>query len=378
MPLLPDDIIRCILFHCDGVTTVNLLCAGSRVLAAVAERDIVKAFARRSQLLRSNIDRVPAAHVFLFATCCDSNVPQIRIDDCMIWACQRGHSATARYLLGLVPEPADLLYRSMYSASAHGNLETIKMLVGLGGNVLGLGHSALDSVCRNGYLAVLEYLHANGVLFTSSISMRLACEGGHLSTARFLVGAFPTLLDFPNRYLYVAASNGHLDIVQYLVDRTQSNRNLPAIDNCIEMACEGGHLETVEYLISLGGAYGDRCLDVAAAGGHTPIVQLLFSLGFVAPQAVGSCMRHACKGGHLETLKLAINMGVNAKQHLDSCLGSASAAGNLDVVEFIVKNGASSQAMKSAIRVARKNKNAAVIAFLKASGSDNNNCCKLG
>ncbi|KAJ3169522.1 hypothetical protein HDU88_000712 [Geranomyces variabilis] len=378
MPLLPDDIIRYILFHCDGLTTVNLLCAGSRVLAAVAERDIVIAFARRSQLLRSNIDRVPGAHVLLFATFCDANVPQIRIEECLSWACQRGHSATARFLLGLVPKSPEIIYRSLYSACSHGNLETIKLLVGLGGNVSDLGPDALEAVCRNGHLAIVEYLHANGVLFTSSISLRLACEGGHLSTAQFLVRTFPTLLNFPNRYLYVAASNGHLEILQYLVHRTRSIRNLRAIDNCIEMACEGGHLETVQYLISLGGAYGDRCLDVAAAGGHNPIVQLLFSLGFVAPQTVGSCMRHACKGGHLETLKLAMNIGVNAKQHLDGCLGSASAAGNLDLVEFIVKNGASSQAKKSAIRVARKNKNSAVVAFLKASGSDNNNCCKVG
>ncbi len=87
--------------------------------------------------------------------------------------------------------------------------------------------------------------------------------------------------------LILAATAGHLEVVQILVDHSaeveaQSERTK---DTALSLACSGGRYEVVEYLLSCGANKEHRNisdytpLSLAASGGYVNIIKLLLNAG---------------------------------------------------------------------------------------------------
>ncbi len=90
--------------------------------------------------------------------------------------------------------------------------------------------------------------------------------------------------------LHAAASGGHIDVVQALLKRGASFRDVNGVNRtAIQLAAQNGHLKVVQFLHRCGAHVDHVSLQHAAAGGHTNVVKFLLKTG-----VVDTCMR--CDG----------------------------------------------------------------------------------
>ncbi|KAL9988026.1 hypothetical protein ACROYT_G002423 [Oculina patagonica] len=90
--------------------------------------------------------------------------------------------------------------------------------------------------------------------------------------------------------LHAAASGGHIDVVQALLKRNASFRDVNGVNlTAIQLAAQNGHLKVVQFLHKCGALVDHVSLQHAAAGGHTDVVEFLLNTG-----VVDTCMR--CDG----------------------------------------------------------------------------------
>ena len=106
--------------------------------------------------------------------------------------------------------------------------------------------------------------------------MLLACERGQLSSVKHLVkyGAFVKDSQMINEStpLHMAANNGHLDIIQYLVSLGANINEIDSYGNYVfQIACEFGYFEIVEYLVKYG-------CDINGKNGDYLIIMMDFLL----------------------------------------------------------------------------------------------------
>ena len=73
----------------------------------------------------------------------------------------------------------------------------------------------------------------------------------------------------------MAANNGHLNVVEYLVDQ---GANIHVLNDALRYAARNGHLNVVEYLVNQGAdihANDDEALRFAARNGRLNVVEYL-------------------------------------------------------------------------------------------------------
>lgn len=119
--------------------------------------------------------------------------------------------------------------------------------------------------------------------------IRNAIKQGDFDSLKMLINENPDALNEMTPFgtwLHVAAKRGHLDIVEYLVDKgLDVNTKGGTFDaSALNLASLGGDIETVKYLMSNG-----AIMDVSLAkrnplfsaiqGGHMDVVQYLVEMG---------------------------------------------------------------------------------------------------
>ncbi|GKU12080.1 unnamed protein product, partial [Fusarium langsethiae] len=155
-----------------------------------------------------------------------------------------------------------------------------------------------------------------------------ACLAGLAGAARDLTteGAdFNAQGGYYGNALQAASSEGHLEIVQILVDKgADVNAQGGAYGNALQAASSEGHLEIVKILVDKGAdvnAQGGRyrnALQAASFKGHLEIVQIFVDKGaYVNAEGgeYGNALYAASYYGHLETVQILVDKGayVNAQ-----------------------------------------------------------------
>jgi hypothetical protein len=145
---------------------------------------------------------------------------------------------------------------------------------------------------RTGNLAWFQYHKAAGTLPNLMLVdidgyslHELAAANGHLSVVRYLIEDSGQLVDATardNRALRYAATNGHLLVIRYLVEESGQSVDTTACNNyALRLAARHGHLSVIRYLIEDSGQSVDATSDnnsairLAAANGHLPVVRYL-------------------------------------------------------------------------------------------------------
>ena len=100
----------------------------------------------------------------------------------------------------------------------------------------------------------------------------------------------------------VAASNGHLEMVQYL-----ETKGILCTRDGANGAASNGHLKMVQYLETKGIVCTQEGADWAAENGHLEMVQYLGNRGIVCTHAGAD---GAAKNKHLETVQYLENQGI--------------------------------------------------------------------
>lgn len=148
-------------------------------------------------------------------------------------------------------------------------------------------------------------------------------------------------------WLVWAAQNGHLAIVEKLIERGVNINIDDHSDNdyatALQYAAGNGHASVVQLMIDNGAdihSSSEFAFRKAAQYGHLPVVEVLFKHGANIRALNDAALDFAAENGHLHVVQFLIKNGVDIRSIDRHALQSAAAKGHLHVMEFLIKHGA--------------------------------------
>ena len=225
-------------------------------------------------------------------------------------------------------------------------------------------------------------LAERGISFRVSEFLDAAALGDVSVVELFVAGGMPIDAAFGGwTALHEAARNGHLSVVEYLIDQGASVG--PSVR---ALALRGGHGDVVLYLAraarseldSLGIEYKAGAFRDAAAAGNLEVVKLFVQAGMsLETTTYDGPLHRAAFWGHLDVVEYLVGAGadVNARGVFGwTALHEAAAGGAVAVVEFLVAAGADVDARddggSTALSSAAWRGYLAVVEFLVGVGVD--------
>ncbi|CAL4122180.1 unnamed protein product, partial [Meganyctiphanes norvegica] len=194
------------------------------------------------------------------------------------------------------------------------------------------GATPLVMAAKNGHLNCVEYL-------VERCSADLEQVGSVVFDGETIDGAPP---------LWCAAAAGHLEVVSYVLQH-DANVNATTKTNStpLRAACFDGHFEIVKYLvehsadIEVANRHGHTCLMIACYKGHYEIARYLIEIeADVNRKSVkGNTALHDCaESGSLDIMKLLLDH--KARMDVDSYgmtpLLAASVTGHTHIAEYLI------------------------------------------
>jgi ankyrin repeat protein len=209
-----------------------------------------------------------------------------------------------------------------------------------------------------------------------------ACWGGDYEIVETLLGAKADInfvsSDEKVTALYGAASKGHMDIVEMLLDRDADiDANSNTYGTPLYAATENGRVKVMELLIqrkakiNLIGGPGRRPLNIAAFNGDIEAVGILINNGAdIDPDEeywYGSALGAAARRGHTDVVKLLLSKGWSSSRHMKtygSFLAAAATYGHVDIVELLVRIETRITVLEQALQAASQNGKAVVVKMI--------------
>ncbi|KAL6470203.1 hypothetical protein MHYP_G00213220 [Metynnis hypsauchen] len=277
-------------------------------------------------------------------------------------ACMDGHVEVARLLLdsgAQVNMPADSFESPLTLAACGGHVELAALLIERGANLEEVndeGYTPLMEAAREGHEEMVALLLAQGANInaqteeTQETALTLACCGGFLEVADFLIKAGADIELGCSTPLMEAAQEGHLELVKYLLAAAANVHATTATgDTALTYACENGHTDVADVLLQTGAdleheSEGGRTpLMKAARAGHLCTVQFLISKGANVNRATANndhtVVSLACAGGHLAVVELLLAHGADPTHRLkdgSTMLIEAAKGGHTNVVSYLL------------------------------------------
>ncbi|XP_064416489.1 ankyrin repeat domain-containing protein 17 [Latimeria chalumnae] len=277
-------------------------------------------------------------------------------------ACMDGHVEVARLLLdsgAQVNMPADSFESPLTLAACGGHVELAALLIERGANLEEVndeGYTPLMEAAREGHEEMVALLLAQGANInaqteeTQETALTLACCGGFLEVADFLIKAGADIELGCSTPLMEAAQEGHLELVKYLLAAGANVHATTATgDTALTYACENGHTDVADVLLQAAAdleheSEGGRTpLMKAARAGHVCTVQFLISKGANVNRATANndhtVLSLACAGGHLAVVELLLAHGADPTHRLkdgSTMLIEAAKGGHTSVVCYLL------------------------------------------
>ncbi|XP_063991506.1 ankyrin repeat and KH domain-containing protein 1 isoform X7 [Diachasmimorpha longicaudata] len=244
-----------------------------------------------------------------------------------------GHVEVARLLLdsgAQVNMPTDSFESPLTLAACGGHVDLAMLLIERGANIEEVndeGYTPLMEAAREGHEEMVALLLSQGANInaqteeTQETALTLACCGGFLEVADFLIKAGADIELGASTPLMEAAQEGHLDLVRYLLESgADVHAQTQTGDTALTYACENGHTDVADLLLQFGAD-----LEHESEGGRTPLMK-------------------ACRAGHLCTVQFLISklasLNRNTTNNDHTPLSLACAGGHVAVVELLLAQSA--------------------------------------
>ncbi|CAH2085273.1 unnamed protein product [Euphydryas editha] len=266
---------------------------------------------------------------FLLAAGADREHKTDEMHTALMEASMDGHVEVARLLLdsgAQVNMPTDSFESPLTLAACGGHVELAMLLLERGANIEEVndeGYTPLMEAAREGHEEMVALLLGQGASInaqtdeTQETALTLACCGGFLEVADFLIKAGADAELGASTPLMEASQEGHLELVRYLLQAgADVHAQTQTGDTALTYACENGHTDVADVLLRAGAV-----LEHESEGGRTPLMK-------------------ACRAGHLCTVQFLVGKGANVNRmttNLDHTpLSLACAGGHADVVKFLL------------------------------------------
>ncbi|BES92174.1 multiple ankyrin repeats single kh domain [Nesidiocoris tenuis] len=244
-----------------------------------------------------------------------------------------GHVEVARLLLdsgAQVNMPTDSFESPLTLAACGGHVDLALLLIERGANIEEVndeGYTPLMEAAREGHEDMVAVLLVKGANInaqteeTQETALTLACCGGFLEVANFLIKNGAEIELGASTPLMEAAQEGHLELVRYLLEANADvNAQTQTGDTALTYACENGHTEVAKLLLQYGAD-----MEHESEGGRTPLMK-------------------ACRAGHLCTVKFLLSQNANVNKQTTNNdhtpLSLAAAGGHIAVVELLLAHSA--------------------------------------
>ncbi|KAL0275144.1 UNVERIFIED_CONTAM: hypothetical protein PYX00_003100 [Menopon gallinae] len=245
-----------------------------------------------------------------------------------------GHVEVARLLLdsgAQVNMPQDSFESPLTLAACGGHTELALLLIERGANIEEVndeGYTPLMEAAREGHEEMVALLLSQGANInaqteeTQETALTLACCGGFVEVADFLLKAGADLELGASTPLMEAAQEGHIELVRYLLEYYHANVNAQTQtgDTALTYACENGHTNVASLLLMYGAE-----LEHESEGGRTPLMK-------------------ACRAGHQNTVQFLISKNADVNKTTTNNdhtpLSLAAAGGHIAVVELLLAHHA--------------------------------------
>jgi ankyrin repeat protein len=248
------------------------------------------------------------------------------------------------------------------------------------------GWTSLMQLVRDGdEAAVARALDAGGevdaIAEGAVTALSLACDEGSdaIVAALLRAGADPgARARHDLTVLHLAAAHSPLSVVRRLVEAGASIE-LAGGMTALTVAIECDRIDVLAYLVTQDNRWPSEAFGAACEHGSVPAMQLLWDRfgADVWPQGSPTALMHAARGGSVAAVHFLVDRGADVNE-LDlkddlSPLMLAVAGGRHDAARALLERGASANAMTewfvTAMRIAERNGDAAMIELLRAHGA---------
>ena len=303
-------------------------------------------------------------------------------------AAQNGHLEVVKFLLEKDNSLLDVYedVESDYSitrAIEHGHLNVVEFLL----SQPGYDHFKVYCILRAseyGQLEILNFMikkyEINNNYGVLNISLMHAAENGHLNVVEYLLekGADPTAQD--KEAIKKAAQNGHLEVVKFLLEKDNSLLDVyedVESDYSITRAIKHGNLKVVKFLLSQtdDDFFKRDCIFWASEYGQLEILEFAIKEYKIDINSLYHSLFAAAENGHLNVVKFFIDRGANPLAKIfagaNDILIYTAGNGHLNVVEYLLEKGADPTAQKNeAIIKAAGEGHLDVVKILLEKGAD--------
>lgn len=278
-------------------------------------------------------------------------------------AAARGHLEIVRLLLarGANFDKADAHGATpLHEAAAHGHLQLVNLLLDGGADCTKpdcYGATPLIRAADEGQEAT-SYLLLRRKAFRDLNSVELAmcaaARHGHMSMIAWCETCFSRRTKVDTRWHQIrklaawnAAKYGRVNVVQFFLDAGLSIDSSTG-SRILLLAASNGHEEMVSFLLKKGAdtrkqdVVGLAPLNQAMSNGYFRVSQLLVEAGATIDRFYGNPLCGAVRSGNLDLVNLCLSCGadVNKREESDTPLSLAAERGHAEIASLLLLRGA--------------------------------------
>jgi ankyrin repeat protein len=188
------------------------------------------------------------------------------LNDCLFIALEYGHVNIAKYIVKIGAK--EHYNYALYWASRGGHMESIRYILLKGARNLNGG---LLGACHNGHIDIADYFIKKGASNLDE-AFEEACQNNNTDILDYLIEKGAN--NFENGFV-IASEYGKMDLVKYFIDKRLIGNISEIINSALCGACLNGHIDMVNYLVENGANDFEGAFEDACYGGHLDMVEYI-------------------------------------------------------------------------------------------------------